>query len=989
MKIAIANYYALLVILVNLMCTNAQAKSVYCLDSVITVSQGTNFAISLSPDEKTMAMDLQGLIWTLNTEGGSATPITDVFGDCRQPVWSPDGQYIAFQSYRDGYYHIWRVRKDGTDLQQLTAGIYHDREPYWSPDGQFIYFSSDRNGSYDIWKLDLSDGDLNQITDSPADAYYPCISKTGQLLYISKSDTAYCIFSKNQSGHEKQLVQGKNILVAPAWNPDETGLTYIELGQEQAKLNMYSVHDSSSVILSTDEDVFPFRTSWLKEGKLMYTADGLVKVLGLEKKATEVIPFFANLSVNQSAVKMKKRNFDTSIVKRVLGVRNPSLSPDGKEVVFTALGDLYVLKEGQNLPENITHSPSQAVELDPSWSTDGKSIVYTQHVDGQHEIWTVNRVDGRKKKIWESTELLKFPAFSPSDKQLVFLEANSIRSNQYHLSVLDLHTGAKYASPQTFFEPSQPSWLNSEAGLVFSAQVPYSKRFREGTNQMTVVSLPEFNIKHYPLANGQSLATRGKNGPLVSPSGKNVAFVSKNLLYKFSIDRSGQPTEPPIRLSNEIAEAISWGKDDNELLFIAADQLKKLHVEEGQLTSILLDLSYRDSTAVEPYLIHAGRVFNGKDSVYQHDMDILVKGNRILSIAPHQSVGHKEYKVIDAHAYTLVPGLFEMHTHQNAYLGDQMGKLWLSYGVTTLREPGTDPYDALERKESWESGARVGPRTFFTGGHMEGHRVYYNRNTSNVGGVQLQLELDRAVKLGYDMIKTYVGLSDELQQQVTKFAHQHGLPVASHEIYPAAVVGVDAVEHIGATSRRGYSPKLSYLNKSYEDVIKLLCSSGMYITPTISLHGGMRNLIKTNPSFFNHPQFRRFYGDDVARRLKASTRVDNTYPNIESTIRKLDAGHAKMTLGTDSPIIPPGLSYHAELQSWVAAGISPFKVLRAATWDSAVEIGVENELGTIEAGKLADFILVDGDPLLHIEDLLNVNSVIKNGVFYKNIDLLN
>jgi imidazolonepropionase-like amidohydrolase len=268
---------------------------------------------------------------------------------------------------------------------------------------------------------------------------------------------------------------------------------------------------------------------------------------------------------------------------------------------------------------------------------------------------------------------------------------------------------------------------------------------------------------------------------------------------------------------------------------------------------------------------------------------------------------------------------------------------------------------------------------------MEGNRIYYNRNTSNVAGAQLELELGRAITLGYDMIKTYVGLPDILQKRITEFAHAHGLPVSSHEIYPAAGLGVDGVEHIGATSRRGYSPKLTALNRSYQDVLALTAQSGIYMTPTISLHGGLNALISGDSLFFDHWQFQAFYSEKQKQELRsaaARARGSNrTYPNIEKTIVRLMRSGARLTPGTDSPIIPSGLSYHAELQSWVSAGLSPFETLRAATQWSAQQAGAGDDLGTIQPGKLADMVIVDGDPLRQIKDLLNVKAVIKNGQY--------
>jgi imidazolonepropionase-like amidohydrolase len=157
------------------------------------------------------------------------------------------------------------------------------------------------------------------------------------------------------------------------------------------------------------------------------------------------------------------------------------------------------------------------------------------------------------------------------------------------------------------------------------------------------------------------------------------------------------------------------------------------------------------------------------------------------------------------------------------------------------------------------------------------------------------------------------------------------------------------------------------------------------MTPTISLHGGFNTLIQSDKSFFEHWQFGSFYSEIQKEDLKSgATRAagsSKTYHHIEKSMVNLMQKGARLTPGTDSPIIPSGLSYHAELQSWVRAGLSPFQTLRAATLWSAEEVGVGKDLGTIEPGKLADIIILDGDPLQQIKDLLNVKAVIKNGEY--------
>src|SRR5882724_222452 len=148
------------------------------------VSEGTNIALALSPNGKQIAFDLQGTIFVIPVAGGAAVPVTDHLGDDRQPSWSPDGSRIAFQSYRDGNFHLWSVKPDGSDLRQHTKGGYDHREPMWSPDGKYLLCSSDRaaNGNYDIWEIELANGAAKQLTTNPADDYQPAYAPDGKTI---------------------------------------------------------------------------------------------------------------------------------------------------------------------------------------------------------------------------------------------------------------------------------------------------------------------------------------------------------------------------------------------------------------------------------------------------------------------------------------------------------------------------------------------------------------------------------------------------------------------------------------------------------------------------------------------------------------------------------------------------------------------------------------------------------------------------------------
>ena len=148
------------------------------------------------------------------------------------------------------------------------------------------------------------------------------------------------------------------------------------------------------------------------------------------------------------------------------------------------------------------------------------------------------------------------------------------------------------------------------------------------------------------------------------------------------------------------------------------------------------------------------------------------------------------------------------------------GRTFLAYGVTTVRSPGGFPYEAVEDREAADAGIRVSPRIFDTGHLMEWGRVYYKMGVAISSNLQLDMELERARILGFDMLKSYVRMPDIQQRHIVDFAHSIGVPASSHEIYPAAFDGIDSVEHVGGTSRRGYSPK-NTLDHTYSDVAQI------------------------------------------------------------------------------------------------------------------------------------------------------------------------
>jgi hypothetical protein len=373
-------------------------------------------------------------------------------------------------------------------------------------------------------------------------------------------------------------------------------------------------------------------------------------------------------------------------------------------------------------------------------------------------------------------------------------------------------------------------------------------------------------------------------------------------------------------------------------------------------------------------------------------MDVVIEGNRIRAIEPHRDDLHTG-QVVDASGLTVMPGLIEAHGHQHKEHGESFGRIHLAWGITSVRSPGAHPYEALEDRESIDSGRRIGPRVFSTGYLLDGRRPYYPLASTAPDETAIDRELDRAQRLDYDLMKTYVRLPDLLQKRLIDGAHRMGIPVSSHEIYPAALSGVDSVEHTGATSRRGYSPKQSGLGHMYDDVIQIIATSRMTMTPTAAL-GGYQRMMAAEPALLQDPRMQMFpsWVRDGMRPAAPGEPARGGFGGADprranaNLLTMLRAG-VRIVAGVDSPLVPFGVSLHAEIEQYQAAGFTPFQALQTATVNTAELLAAD--IGSIEPGRLADMVIVDGNPLDDVKHARNVRTVIKNGEVHQIEQLLN
>lgn len=823
-----------------------------------------------------------------------------------------------------------------------------------------------------------------QATSHEANDFAPAWSANGEIVFASdRQPTA--IWSTDSTGAERQVLQTPRIANVPSPNFDGSQVAYHRLGDGHGEIVL------GTEVVSGGENVFPFRPQWLEDGTLFYTADGKIKRRAAGAPTAETVEFTARVPLPARAAYTRAlRDPDDAGPHPVLGVVGPSLSPDGEGAAFAAIGDIWTMRIGE-APVRVTNDA--AADLDPAWSPDGRSLAFSSDRAGSMDVWTRDLKTGRDRRVAHvDGKAAMAPVWSPDGRSIAFHASSGLFGAD--LSIADLASGRVRVLHAGLFGPSRATWSPDGNVLMVSAHVRASTRFREGTNQLMAIDVDRGTVRTYAPEAHRSLGPRHGGGPVWSPDGQSVVFVMDGTLWKVDVDATGAPRGAPTKLTNEMSDWPSWSGNSRRILYQANETLKILDVADGTTSDVPFSLTYETPPPATHLLVHAGGLFDGVADTLRHDVDLVIEGRRIVSVDAHDNSRHQGVTVVDASDAVVMPGLIEMHGHPFPEYGEPAMRAWLAYGITTVRNPGGTAYGSVELREAVDARTRVGPRLFTAGYQLDGSRIYYPLSAAISSSQHLQWEIERAHRLQHDIIKAYVRLPDTLYRELVERAHAAGIPVTSHEIYPAVAFGADGTEHTSGTSRRGFSPKMGPFGYAYQDVIDLLSKGGMAMSPTLSL-GRFPRLAADDPSLIDDvrlsgllPPWVSSSARAAVERLRAGASGANrggggNEEGGRRTVRELAAAGASVIAGTDSPISPYGISLHTEIEEYVAAGLTPAQALKAATAVPAGVLGLESHLGTVAPGRLADLIVIEGDPLTDVKNTRRVRHVIKDGTLYE------
>src|SRR5207249_465177 len=474
-------------------------------------------------------------------------PITDNAMDARQPSWSPDGTHIAFQAYRTTTWQIWIIRPDGTDLQPLTAGPYDDREPVWSPDGRQIAFSSDRSGSYDVWTLTLATRDLKQVTTDPSNEFYPSWHGANEIVFVSDrrpDPGVYAVALAGSNASARLLAREEGAVAAPAFALDGFSLAYSVVAGSRSRLMVADGRGTARNIADADEDIFPFHPQWSSGNQILYTADGRIKRRPAAGGPPQPIEFSADLSSTRPPFRPGRCSFDVAGRRPVRGIVHPAVSPDGTQVAFAAIGDLWRMPIG-GAPERLTHDPS--LETDPAWSPDGASLAYSSDRDGFMNIWVRDLRSGIDRQITHGSAAAMNAAWSPDGSRIAFSDPEG------QIQIADIKNGTVTKAHDHLNEAGRASWSPDGRALVVSSLKVYSTRFREGTNQVLRIELGRGPDRWFAPMPHKSIGMREDYGPAWSPDGSRMAAIVDGLLATWPVAADGAPTGPPRPVATDLA----------------------------------------------------------------------------------------------------------------------------------------------------------------------------------------------------------------------------------------------------------------------------------------------------------------------------------------------------------------------------------------------------------------------------------------------------
>ena len=1004
----------------------------------IDVTEGTWMNVDVSPDGKTIAFDLLGDIYTMPITGGTPKRIAEGLAYEQQPRFSPDGKRIAFTSDRGGGDNIWIMNLDGSDKRQLSKEDFRLlNQPSWSPDGRFIiakkHFTTQRSlGTGEVWLYHVSGGGGVPLVKRASDVLQkelgePIFAPDGKSLYFTRNVTPGPIFEYAQNsntdlfhidryeletGETSTAVSGVGGSVRPTPSPDGKLIAFVRRERTKSKLYVKDLvsGEERKIYDALDQDVqetwavtgvYP-NMAWTPDSKsVVFWAGGKIRRVGADGSGAAEIPFHVAdtrvvIDATHPTVEVAPAKFATKMP------RWAEVSPDGKAVVFETLGKLWVKPMAGGGARRLTSDASDGFEHWPSWSRDGKSIVFVGWSDAKlGAIRIVPATGGAARDVTAHPGHFARPKFSPDGKTIVFESGRGggLTSDQWSekpgiyripasggTATRILNDGAE---PQFGAANDRVFLIGSDKGKrqLFSTDLNGEAKRVHATGDL---------VNDYQVSpDGQYFAFRQNYEAFVMPLLPGTQDVST--------DAKGGPL-PVTRVSGEGAEFIHWSNGGAQVhwslgpivyiaqtsaLFATAPATGEAAKFDPPKTGVSLSMDVAAAKPTGTVALTGARIVTMADKAggIIDDGVIVISGDRIVAVGKRGSVTIPAgAKTIDVTGKTIIPGLVDAHAHGPQGDDDLVPQQnWsaianLAFGTTTIHDPSSRAAEIFVASEMQRAGKILAPRIFSTGEIIYGAKqpdVYAEINSYEDALAHVR----RLKAQGGHSVKNYNQPRREQRQMVVKAAQAEGMEVVPEggSLY---TMDLSLIQDGNSTVEHNVP-----LSTFYADLVSLWSQTKTNYTPTLVVtYGGPAGdpYWRAHMDVWKHPLLTKH----VPPGLLAAQNVRRVLAPEEDYVDGMSAREAKkladkgvqVSIGAHGQ--QAGLGPHWEMWSFARGGWSNVEALAAGTIMPATSLGYAKDVGTLEVGKLADLVVLDADPTVDIRNSDKISRVMLGGRLY-------